>query len=238
MLKINDANDFRRSAAGLCLIGGPLVTVIGGLIAPWEETEEVAAWLRVLAESPVRGQAGAILFHFGYLLIAVGIFGILHLLRRRAVVLGNIAGALAVWGWVSLPGLLVTDFYDLALAQSLGPREGAQISERAGESVGGAVLGIPVMLGMVGLVLLGFALWRAKLAPVWVPIALLVGFAMEFVAPQSVPPQVSFTVWFVLWLAALGYVGLKILGMSNEEWEHGASPADEAVVVEARAQVR
>ncbi len=55
MLKINDANDFRRSAAGLCLIGGPLVTVIGGLIAPWEETEEVAAWLRVLAESPVRG---------------------------------------------------------------------------------------------------------------------------------------------------------------------------------------
>jgi hypothetical protein len=34
MLKLNDANDFRRKALGLCLVAGPLVTVVGGLVTP------------------------------------------------------------------------------------------------------------------------------------------------------------------------------------------------------------
>jgi hypothetical protein len=52
MLKITDANNFRRTTVGLCLIAGPLTALIGGLIAPWEGTEETTAWLRVLGENP------------------------------------------------------------------------------------------------------------------------------------------------------------------------------------------
>jgi hypothetical protein len=111
MLKITDANNFRRTVVGLCLIAGPLVVLIGGLPANWEENETKAAFLQVLAESPTRAQIHAILLYFGFLLIAVGIFGIIHLLRHRAVVLGHIAGVLAVWGWVTFPGLLISDFY-------------------------------------------------------------------------------------------------------------------------------
>jgi hypothetical protein len=29
VLKLNDANDFRRKVLGLCLVAGPLVTVVG-----------------------------------------------------------------------------------------------------------------------------------------------------------------------------------------------------------------
>jgi hypothetical protein len=39
---------------------------------------------------------------------------------------------------------------------------------------------------------------------------------------------------FALFLIAFGYVGLGILRMSDEEWEHGVSPAPEPVVAEAR----
>ena len=38
--------------------------------------------------------------------------------------------------------------------------------------------------------------------------------------------------------AALGYVGVKMLGLSDEEWEHGVSPAPEPVVAEARPQAQ
>ena len=98
MLKLNDANNFRRTALGLCLIAGPLLALVGELVTPWETADTTAAYLTALAENPARAQASAVLLYFGYLLMAVGVFGMMHLLRRRAVVLGHVAGALAVWG--------------------------------------------------------------------------------------------------------------------------------------------
>lgn len=235
MLKINDANNFRRTASGLCLIVGPLAAWIGGLVPRWEAEETTAAYLQALAESPGRAQVSAVLLYFGFLLTAVGIFGMIHLLRRRALVLGHIGAVLAVWGWVTLPGLLVTDFYDMSLAEYGNRQDAIAISERAGSYVGGAVIGIPVLLGMVGLVLLGVALWRAKLVPVWVPVLLLANVVQNFVAP---PGAVSWAIGIAPFVVALGYVGLKILGMSDDEWEHGASPATEPVGVEARPRVQ
>ena len=224
MLKITDANNFRRTAMGLCLIAGPLTALIGGLVAPWEGTDDTVAWLQVLVENPIRGQIGAVLFYLAYMLIAVSIFGMVHLLRSRAVVLGHIAGALGIWGWVTMPGLLVSDFYDLSLAELLGPEQGATVVDRTDEYVGSAIVGIPVLLGMVGLLLLAVALWRAGFAPAWVPLALVVGFAAGFYNPYSL---IFFTVWWALWLVALGYVGLKLLRMSDEEWERPASKVSE-----------
>lgn len=230
MLKINDANNFRRTASGLCLIAGPLVAWIGGMVPRWETEETTAAYLQALAESPARAQVSAVLLYFGFLLTAVGIFGMIHLLRRRTLVLGHVGAVLAVWGWVTLPGLLVTDFYDMSLAEYGNRQDAIAISERAGSYVGGAILGIPVLLGMLGLVLLGVALWRAKLAPVWVPILLLANLVQNFVAP---PGTVSWAISIAPFVVALGYVGLKILGMSDDEWERGASPVPEPVGVEA-----
>jgi hypothetical protein len=223
MLKITDANNFRRTVVGLCLIAGPLVVLIGGLVTPWEENETKAAYLQALAESSTRAQISALLLYFGFLLIAVSVFGILHLLRHRAVVLGHVAGALAVWGWVTFPGLLISDFYDLSLAQWSNRQEAIAISDRAEGYVGSAVMGIPVLLGGIGMVLLGVALWRARFAPLWVPAVLLLALAIGFFGPPTV---VFFTTDWALSLVALGYVGLKVLWLSDEDWERGATPVE------------
>ena len=222
MLEIKNANNFRRTALGLCLIAGPLLALVGGLFTPWETADTTAAYLTALADNPARAQASAVLLPFGYLLMAVGVFGMLHLLRRRAVVLGQVAGALAVWGWVSLPGMLSVDFYDLSLAAHADREAAIGISDRAGGYVGSAVMGVPVLLGILGLVLLVVALWRAGFVPAWVPAVLFVGTAASFV---GTPGAFSFTVGASAWLASLGYVGLKMLGMSDEEWERGEAPA-------------
>lgn len=218
-----DATRFRRTMMGLCLIAGPLMTVIGGLATPWEDEATLASYLQALGENPIRAQVSAVLLYFGYLLTAVGVFGMIHIVKRRAVVLAHVAGILAVWGWVTLPGLLVTDFYDLSLAQYDDRQSAIAISERAGEYAGSTVLGLPVLFGFIGLVLLVVAVWRAGFAPVWVPLVFVAGFAMSFFGPAGV---VSFTVGFALAFVALGYVGVGILGMSDEEWERGAAPED------------
>jgi hypothetical protein len=224
MLKITDANNFRRTAVGLCLIAGPLVVLIGGLVAKWEESDTKAAYLQALAESPTRAQISAVLLSFGFLLTAVGVFGILHLLRHRAVVLGHVSGVLAVWGWVTFPGLLISDFYDLSLAQWSNRQEAIAISDRAEGYVGSAVMGIPVLLGTIGLLLLTVALWRARFAPVWVPVVSLLGWIIGFLGPPTV---VFFTTGWALSLIALGYVGLRILRMSDEDWARPASKVGE-----------
>ena len=232
MLKPNDANNFRRTALGLCLIAGPLLALVGGLVTPWETADTTAAYLTALSENPARAQASAVLLYFGYLLMAVGVFGMMHLLRHRAVVLGHAAGALAIWGWVSLPGMLSVDFYDLSLAAYADRGAAVGISDRAGGYAGSAIMGVPVLLGILGLVLLVGALWRARFVPAWVPAVLFVGTAASFVGP---PTAVYFTVGTAAWLASLGYVGLKMLGMSDEEWERGEDPAREKADTVAEA---
>lgn len=224
MLKINDANDFRRTGAGLCLIVGPLLMIVGGLVASWENSETTAAWFEALAAAPGRAQLGTILLYFAFLLVAVGVFGMVHLLRRRSVVLGHVGGLLAGWGWITVTGLLVVDFYDLALAQAPDRREAIATAERAEGYAGAAVIGIPGLLAIIGIVLLAVALWRAQVVPVWVPVLVLASIVASFIAPIGV---VAWALTNAPLAAALGYVGLKILGMSDKEWEHGVSPATE-----------
>jgi hypothetical protein len=225
MLKIKDANNFRRTAAGLCLIAGPLLTLINGLVDPYGEKHTTAADLQAYAENPTRAQISALLLYFGYLLTAVGVFGIIHLLRHRAVVFGHVAGVLAVWGWLTLPGVLVSAYYDLSLAQWRNRQAAITIHDRAEGYIGSAIMGIPVLLGVLGVVLLGVALWRARVAPLWVPVVLLLGLAIIVFGPYG---SVGWTIGNALWLVALGFLGLKIIRMSDEDWARPASRVSEA----------
>jgi hypothetical protein len=144
-----------------------------------------------------------------------------HLVRHRAVVLGHVAGVLAVWGWVTLPGLLSVDFYHLSLARHADRAEAINISDHAEEYAGAAILGFPVLLGFLGLVLLTVALWRSGSAPAWVPAVVVAGLAVTLVAPAG---ALSWAVGFGAISAALGYVGLQILRMSDEAWVRGVPP--------------
>jgi hypothetical protein len=65
MLKIWNANNFRRTVAGLCLIAGPLVTLLGGLVTLWEGTDTTAAYLRALGEHPDLAQISAVIRKIG-----------------------------------------------------------------------------------------------------------------------------------------------------------------------------
>lgn len=81
----------------------------------------------------------------------------------------------------------------------------------------------PFLSFFVGWILLAIALWRARIARLWVAATLAVAPLSEFFGPEAVSPELMFT----LFLIGLGYLSLKILRIPDKVWERGATPAAE-----------
>ena len=221
---MSSASAFRRTVVGLCLVLGPLLLLVATFVIPDEGEEEAEEYLATIADETGRAEAGAILFYLGFVLLTVGIFGIIHLLRNRAVVLGHIGGVLAVVGAISFAALVATTFYDIALAESPDREAAVAIYDSLEDTAGFFVVLIPALIGTaLGLLLLAIGLWRARIAPVWVPIVVLAGLVLVSIGTDLVPVAIG----NALLLAALGYVGAKVLGMGNDEWERGPDPRGE-----------
>src|ERR1035441_7311295 len=90
-----------------------------------------------------------------------------YLSRRRAGRLSATGLVLSVLG-AGLSGLLVADFFDLALARQLPLGAAAQVSDAAKQLPLGAVLARPTAIAaIIVLVLLVLAAWRAGWIPWW-----------------------------------------------------------------------
>ena len=159
---LSDPRRFSRIVAAVALILAPIITLAGMLATPWEDEATTASYHDALAAHP--GQAGiaALLLHFGYLLLLPAALGIMHLARRSTPKVAHIGGILAVIGLATLPGLLVTDYYDLALAQNL-PRAAVGRDRRRRRRPAGpravllATTIAPMFFGLVTLLVAAFA---------------------------------------------------------------------------------
>lgn len=214
-----ETDRFRRTAAACCLIAAPLMMFVGGVMTPAGD-EEPAAYLAALAANPVRAELSAALSYVGFVLLVPAVFALLHLLRHRAGALGHVAGTLAVLGAVGFPATVSTNFYDLALARSTD-RDPALAVLRDVAGMTGASLVLLAALGglSLGLLALGVALWRAGVARAWVPAAILLGLVVLVLGGAD---PVLMSLGYLPLLAALGSLGVGVLRMSTEEWEHGA----------------
>lgn len=170
-----------RATAGY-LLGGAILTLAGFVATPWEDEQTTRAYLDALAANPSRAQVAAVLLHLGYMLLAAGAFGILALLGRDGGWGMRIGGVLTIVGATTMPGLLITDAYDMAIAQELPRDVGVRVSEAAGELPMTALIHLPAMLGfLLGGILLVLALWRAGVVPVAAPVLVVLGWVVPFV---------------------------------------------------------
>ena len=169
---LTDPRRFSRTIAALALILGPILTIAGMLATPWEDEATTASYHDALAAHAGQAELAATLLHFGYLLLLPAALGIMHLARRSTPKLAHIGGLLAALGLATLPGLLVTDFYDLALAQALPRSQSVAIADDAASSWAAIVIVATAIAPMFfGLVTLIVAAFRAGVARWWAPIA-------------------------------------------------------------------
>jgi hypothetical protein len=166
------AVSFRRSA----LIVAPLlaaVLIVAGVFLDPDIDESGRDLAQEYADNPGVTQLSAVSFHFAFVVWAPLVFALVGLVRAQGAWLANVAALLAVLGATTLPGFLIVDFYDIAIAGELGLEAYDQVVDRIDELPGATVIFITGFLGhLLCLPVALFAAWRAGLMPLWTPIAI------------------------------------------------------------------
>ncbi|MDP9379840.1 MAG: hypothetical protein M3Q29_06755 [Chloroflexota bacterium] len=220
MLKITDANNFRRSVAGLSLIAAPLVGLIGALLTP-QYTGDLGEELAAIS-APGRWLVSDFLNLLTFFLMIPAVFGLLHLLRHRAVALGHIGAALALLGLFFHGAIIGFALVEVPLVESgLERAQMVAFAERMYEGPAFLMILAPFIGFYLGMIILAVALWRAKVAPLWVSVLLVAGLLSEFVGTDAVSPELM----FVLLLISLGWLGLRVLRTPDAEWADGSAAA-------------
>lgn len=169
---------FDRLATGLAALAAGPTILAGMFLGVWEADETVRAYLQTYLVDPDRSQLSAVLLHFGYLLLLPALLGLAAVTRAapRLRATGLVFGML---GLSTLPGLLVVDFYDLALAQTLPLDQAVAVVDATEQYWGPLVLFIPTMLGiLLAVVLLSVAACRVGFLPWWSAALLIAGIAL------------------------------------------------------------
>jgi hypothetical protein len=171
---------------------------------------------REYAENPGREQVSALTFHFAFAMWAPIVFALVGIVRGRGAWLANIAAVLATLGATTLPGFLLTDFYDIAIYGELGGDAWDQVDDRLSELPGAGILFITGFLGhFLCLPFALFGAWRAGLVALWVPIVV----TAAHLTAQFLPLEGIGLLLLAVAMVALAYVFWKL------DWRPREQPA-------------
>lgn len=121
--------------------------------------------------------------------------------RGRGVWIANIAAFLGFLGLTTLPGFLLTDFFDIAIYGELGGDAWQRVNDRIEELPGAIVMFTTGFFGFaLTLPIALLAAWRARMLPWWPAVATFAGQ----VAAEGIPAGIGLIVWAGT-LVALSY---------------------------------
>jgi hypothetical protein len=205
----------RKAAVVAAPVLAAILIVAGFFLDPAidESGRELA---REYAENPGREQVSALAFHFAFALLAIPAVALIVAVRGRGAWLSNLAAFLAVLGMTTLPGFLLTDFYDIAIYGELGGGAWDTVDDRLQELPGAIVMFVTGVFGfLLTLPVALLAAWRAGVLHWWPALLVFAGS----VSAQAVPGGFGLLIWAGT-LVVLGYVLRQVVT--------AAHPADAA----------
>jgi hypothetical protein len=227
MLKINDASNFRRTVAGLCLIAAPVVAGLALLVHPGEGD---AGLVGSIAANPGRVEVASLLIILSTVLFVPALMGVLNLVRGRGVTLVHIGVGLMLIGVIGHAVWTTFQIVMVALVQSdINQSQLAAAVEGEGPIPVGLMVGLVMFMAgfFGGILVLAAGLWRSRVVPRWIPMLLLLSFFTDFMPGGKIGPLLGAAVAVV----CLGSIGLKLLGMSDADWEQVHDSSNETVSV-------
>ena len=228
-MSITNAPAFRRRAGATAIIALFCLLLASTLLEPTGSTAN-SDQLRAAAAHPAAMQASAWCEILAGMLAPVVVITLMHIVRRRGVVLAHVGGILGILGSAGGTMIGLHSLFIVALAQDGGGAGNAALTR-----LDHIAPVIPVLFALpVALTLLAVADVLAGLAPRWViPVAVL--FLLAGFAPV---PGADF-IQIALGLAAFGRIAYRILRMTDAEWESGpaarALPSCDPVTAPAAA---
>lgn len=206
---------FRRIGGALSLLGAGTLTCISLLMIPYQN-ETHAEYLQTGVDHRSNILWAAVVLHFGYLLLVPAAFTLVRMARRGAPRTSLVALVLAGLG-SGLSGIIVVDFYDVALANSLPADQALDIWNLAGSYGQGAIIAATSVFGIaIGLNLALFAAWRARAIPVYPLVLNILGWGIftTFSGDPWLP-----SIGSALVAVGLGWAGLIVLRTRDEVWD-------------------
>ena len=206
---------FRRIGGGLSLLGAGTLIFASLAMIPYENNTE-AQYLQTGVDHRSNILWAAVVLHYGYLLLLPASLTLVRLARRSLRKLSVVTTVLAGLG-AGLSGIVVLDFYDVALANGLPADEALRIYDLAANYGQGALIALPSVVGLVlGINLALFAAWRARAIPVFPLVLSVVGWVIftAFTGDALLPSLGS-------GLAAIGlaWAGVIVLKTRDEVWD-------------------
>jgi hypothetical protein len=186
------------------VVGAPIlaaILIVAGFFLDPAIDESGRELAREYAEHPDREQVSALAFHFAFALLAIPAVVLIVAVRGRGAWLANLAAFLAFLGMTTLPGFLLTDFYDIAIYGELGGDAWDAVDDRIQDLPGATVMFVTGFFGFVlTLPVALLAAWRAGLLHWWPALLIFAGS----IAAQAVPDGFGLLIWAGT-LVVLGY---------------------------------
>jgi hypothetical protein len=211
--KRRDRRRFHRRIGGISLIGAPAFLLASELA--YRGTNDPAQLV-----TDARSHHGAIVLAIVCILISSVLlipaaFTILHLARDRGRRLAEAATALCVLG--ALGHAAWAGFTTIQLSTAQGSRaEMTELLRRVNHTAAAAPVGLCILAFAVGVLVLALAAWRSGLAPA--PVAMLIGTAV-LIEVANVKSYAGGAAKEALALAALGWIGIRVLRLPDEAWD-------------------
>jgi hypothetical protein len=223
-LGFSDERDFTRTLAGWSLIVAPLLLLVSNAIDP-AVSDKAVERLTQIADNPSRYVAAGYLSLIAAWAFVPGLLGLWRLFRGPGVTLGQVGSGLMLIGTINTIAFFGFGVYAYEAAQP--GYDQVQMARLADNVEAPSSVAIPLLIVfLVGVVLgsliVAWSIWRRRIVPPWSPAAIVVGSILNFLADR---PALS-AVAFAFTLVGFGWVGLRLLSMSGEEWDRlGRTPA-------------
>ena len=212
-----DTANFRRTLAGICLIIQPFLNLISVAISPQQSTD-TSEQLAMIGAHPTRFLIANILDLLWLLLVIPAVLGLLHLLRSGGALLGHIGCGLVLAGAVGAAAYRGVNLGQLQVVES-ALNQGQLLTAFAQPSLGSLVVMLISAIGLViGYALLAVGLWRTRAAPRGASGLIVAFLVVDIVGLVAGGNKGVLLVAHTLLLVGLGWIGVKILMMSNAQW--------------------
>ncbi len=219
-----DLRRVSRIVAAVVLPAGPLAVALLRFVLPYTAADSSAEVARQVEAHPTAQSAAVWLGYAACLALVPGVIFAGRVVGRAQPRLAAVATPMLVLGYLSLPWLVVADAYVL-FGVSEGLPGGMVAQLYAGVHPAATVAAVLFVVGHVlGTVLLGVAMLRGRVVPVWAAIATIVAQPAHFVATMLLgSPTLDLFAWG---LNAAGFAALSVvvLRLADDEWAPAGTP--------------
>ena len=213
-----------RKAVGAAMVLSPLLGLVSAIVSPVLRSD-ASAKLAEIANHSDRWYLYALFGLASMWLLVPVVVGLTSMVSGRMPRLSLLGGGLALLGALVATGDATTELMYWQMGSPGADR--AQMAALANryENAGGSSLVFAVggLALIVGLLILGVAMWRLRLAAAWAAIGVPVGVIVNIIGFSSNSNVLVIASNFVL-LAALGWIGARWLADPTSRPRHALQP--------------